>query len=258
MTMAPGALAGKTALVTGGSRGLGQAIASRLAREGALVAVNYAENRAAADETVAQIEAAGGQAFAVQAKLGGAAAADELAAALEQELISRTASGRLDILVNNIGGGDYGRITDVDEALFDKAFNNNVRGAFFLTQALHGRIADGGRVINLSSTGARLTDPAIIVYTMAKAAVEAFTRVLAAELGPRGITVNAVAPGFTAGETNLHVTEDPVAAKAVTEATALRRFGTPEEVADIVLALASPLGRWVTAQTIDASGGFKL
>jgi 3-oxoacyl-[acyl-carrier protein] reductase len=252
------ALAGKTALVTGGSRGLGRAIAAKLASEGALVAINYAENRKAAEDAVAAIEAAGGMAFAVQARLGGTDAARDLAQALEAELLARTGSTRLDILVNNIGGGDYGRITDVDEALFDQAFNNNVRSAFFLTQALHGRLGDGGRVVNLSSAGARLTDPAIIVYTMAKAAVEAFTRVLAADLGPRGITVNAVAPGFTAGETNLHVTQDPAAAQQVTGNTALRRFGTPEEIADIVFALVSPLGRWMTAQTIDASGGFKL
>lgn len=251
-------LQGKTALVTGGSRGLGSAIAGKLAGAGALVAVNYASNREAAEETLARIHASGGQAFPVGAKLGGVAGAEELARQLDDELRARTGSNRLDILVNNIGGGDYARILDVDEEAFDQAFSNNVRGAFFLTRALHGRLADFGRVINLSSTGSRLTDPGIIVYTMAKAAVEAFTRVLAAELGPRGITVNSVAPGFTAGETNAHVTDDPQAARQVTDATALRRFGTPEEIADIVYALASPLGRWVTAQNIEASGGFKL
>jgi len=251
-------LAGKTALVTGSSRGLGQAIALRLAAAGALVAVNYADNRDAALETVGRIESAGGQAFPVQGKLGGQAAAETLAAAVAAELTRRTGSNRLDILVNNIGGGDYARIVDVDEAFFDQTMNNNVRGAFFLTRALYDRLADGGRVINLSSVGARLTDPGIIVYTMAKAAVDAFTRVLAADLGPRGITVNAVAPGFTAGETNDYIASDPVAARAVTDVTALRRFGQPEEIADIVYALASPLGRWVTAQCVEASGGFKL
>lgn len=251
-------LAGKTALVTGSSRGLGQAIALKLAREGAIVAVNYASDAAAAADTVARIEAAGGRAFALQAKLGGAAEADALAAALDAELTARTGSGRLDILVNNIGGGDYGTIRDADEAFYDHVMSNNVRGAFFLTRALMDRIADHGRVINISSVGARLTDPGIIVYTMAKAAVDAFTRVLAAELGPRGITVNGVAPGFTAGPTNAHVTDDPELARSVTDATALRRFGQPEEIADMVFAFASPLTRWVTAQTVDASGGFKL
>ena len=251
-------LAGKTALVTGGSRGLGQAIAEKLASEGALVAINYAENRAAADATVARIIAAGGQAFAVQARLGGAAAAHQLAEAISREFAARTGSNGLDVLVNNIGGGEYAAMLDVTEAFYDQVMANNLRGAFFLTQALHGQLRQFGRVINLSSVGARLTDPGIIVYTMAKAAVDAFTRVMAAELGPRGITVNAVAPGFTAGETNDYIAQDPVAANSVTEVTALRRFGQPDEIADVVYALASPLGRWVTAQSIEASGGFKL
>ena len=251
-------LAGKTALVTGGSRGLGQAICVKLAAAGALVAVNYAENRAAADATVRQIEAAGGQAFAVQAKLGGQAVAEQLASALDEELVRRTGSGGLDILINNIGGGEYAPILAVTEEFYDATMSNNLRAAFFLTKVLHPRLNDYGRVINLSSVGARLTDPGIIVYTMAKAAVDAFTRVLAAELGPRGINVNAVAPGFTAGHTNDYIAQDPVAAKSVTDVTALRRFGQPEEIADIVYALASPLGRWVTAQSIEASGGFKL
>lgn len=251
-------LEGKTALVTGGGRGLGRAMAIKLASAGALIAVNYAGNRAAAEATVAEIEQAGGRAFALQAQLGGLASADELVAKLDAGLKEAGAGDKLDILVNNIGGGDYGTILDADEAFYDHVFDNNVKAAFFLTRQLHGRLADHGRVINISSTGSRLTDPGIIVYTMAKAAVEAFTRVLAAELGPRGITVNSVMPGFTAGETNLHVMEDPILSEQIVGATVLRRFGQPEEIADIVYALASPLGRWITAQNIDASGGFKI
>lgn len=252
-----GELAGKTALVTGGGRGLGQAMAERLAQAGALVAVNYAANSAVAEASVARIVAAGGRAFALQGKLKGEAEAAALTEALLAEL-GRNGGAKLDILVNNIGGGDYRTIDGVDEAFFDDLFANNVRAAFFLTRALSPHLADHGRVINISSTGARLTDPGIIVYTMAKAAVDAFTRVLAAELGPRGITVNGVAPGFTAGETNAHVMEDPQLSAQVIDFTALRRFGQPEEIADIVTALAGPAGRWITAQTIDASGGFKL
>ena len=251
-------LAGKTALVTGASRGLGKAIAERLASAGALVAVNYASNRAAAEDTVARIAAAGGEAFPVQAMLGGVADAKKLAAALDVELTRRRGTTGLDILVNNIGGGGYAKILDVDEATYDHTMQNNVRGAFFLVQALYHRLNDNGRVINISSSGARLTDPGIISYTMAKAAVDAFTRVLAAELGPRGITVNGGSPGFTAGETIEAIVQDAATAKQVIDGTALRRFGQPEEIADVVYALASPLGRWVTAQTIDASGGFKL
>ncbi len=251
-------LAGKTALVTGASRGLGVHMAMRLARAGALVAVNYASDENAANETVRKIEEEGGQAFTIQAKLGGEAAAKDLAERLVAELTARTGSDKLDILVNNIGGGDYGPITEVDEAFYDQMMANNLRGPFFLTRALYDRISDFGRVINISSVGSRLTDPNIIVYTMAKAAVEAFTRVLAQDLGKRGITVNSVGPGFTAGPTNDYIVQDPVAAKGVTDVTALNRFGQPEEIADIVYALASPLGRWVTAQNIEASGGFKL
>ncbi len=251
-------LDGKTALVTGASRGLGVHMALRLARAGALVAVNYASDEAAARETVRRIEGEGGKAFIVQSKLGDEIAARELAAKLETELVARTGSNGLDILVNNIGGGDYGPIVDADEAMYDRMFTNNVKGPFFLTRALHGRINDNGRVINISSAGSRLTDPGIIVYTMAKSAVEAFTRVLAQDMGKRGITVNSVAPGFTAGPTNDYIVKDPVAAKQVTDATALGRFGTPEEIADVVYFFASPAGRWVTAQHVEASGGFKL
>ncbi|MCW1427613.1 SDR family oxidoreductase [Novosphingobium sp. JCM 18896] len=251
-------LAGKTALVTGGGRGIGRAMAERLAAAGALVAVNYAGNHQAAADTVAAIEAAGGQAFTVQARIGEPGENEKLIAALDKEFTARTGSKEIDILINNIGGGDYATILDSTEALYDQTFNNNVRGPFLLTRALYHHLRDHGRVVNISSTGSRLTDPGIIVYSMAKAAVEAFTRVLAQDLGHRGITVNAVSPGFTAGETNLHVTEDPELAKGVIDFTALKRFGQPKEIADIVYALASPLGRWITAQTIDASGGFKL
>lgn len=251
-------LAGKTALVTGASRGLGVHMAIRLAGAGALVAVNYASDEAAANETVRRIEEAGGDAFTVQAKLGGEAAAIELADKLDKELTRRTGGNGLDILVNNIGGGDYGPIVDATEEFYDQMFSNNVRGPFFLTRVLYHRINDFGRIINISSTGSRLTDPNIIVYTMAKAAVDAFTRVLAQDIGKRGITVNSVAPGFTAGPTNDYIVNDPVAAKQVTDITALNRFGQPEEIAEVVHFLASPAGRWVTAQNIEASGGFKL
>lgn len=251
-------LAGKTALVTGGGRGIGRAMAQRLAAAGALVAVNYAGNHQAAADTVRAIEAAGGQAFTAQARIGAPGEIEKLVAALDAEFTRRTGGNGIDILVNNIGGGDYATILDSTEEVYDQTFGNNVRGPFLLTRALYHHLRDHGRVINISSTGSRLTDPGIIVYSMAKAAVEAFTRVLAAELGGRGITVNSVGPGFTAGETNQHVIDDPVMARQVIDNTALRRFGQPEEIADIVYALASPLGRWITAQTIDASGGFKL
>ncbi|MDG2003761.1 MAG: SDR family oxidoreductase [Novosphingobium sp.] len=251
-------LAGKTAVVTGASRGLGVHMALRLARAGALVAVNYASDEAAANDTVRRIEAEGGEAFPVQAKLGGEAESMKLVAATEAEFTRRTGQGGLDILVNNIGGGDYAPITNITEELYDQEMSNNLRGAFFLTRAFYDKINDFGRVINISSVGARLTDPNIIVYTMAKSALNAFTRVMAQDLGKRGITVNSLGPGFTAGPTNDYIATDPEAAKTVTDVTALDRFGQPEEIADMVYAIASPLGRWMTAQNIEASGGFKL
>jgi NAD(P)-dependent dehydrogenase (short-subunit alcohol dehydrogenase family) len=251
-------LEGKTALVTGGGRGIGRAMAEKLAGAGAIVAVNYAGNHAAAEAAVKAIEAAGGQAFAVQAKIGEPGEIEKLVAALEEEFTRRTGSNGIDILINNIGGGGYASILDVTEEVYDYEMANNVRGPFLLTKALYHHLRDNGRVVNISSAASRLADPGFVVYCMAKAAVEMFTRVMAKELGPRGITVNSLAPGFTMGETNAHIAEDPVMAKQVIGDTALRRFGQPEEIADMVYALASPAGRWITAQNIEASGGFKL
>jgi 3-oxoacyl-[acyl-carrier protein] reductase len=251
-------LQGKVTLVTGSGKGIGRAIAERLAASGAIVAINYASDHAAAADTVCAIEAAGGSAFAVQARIGDRGAIEKLVDAIDAEFTKRTGHGGLDILVNNIGGGDYSTIESISVEEFDWTFSNNVRGPFLLTKALYHRLNDNGRVINISSIASRLADPGFIAYCMAKAAVEMFTRTLAKDLGPRGITVNSVAPGFTSGETNAHVEEDPEMNKAVIGNTALRRFGQPAEVADFVHALASPAGRWITAQNIDASGGFKL
>lgn len=249
-------LEGKTALVTGGSRGLGREIAMRLAEAGALVVINFSSDEAAAAETVTRIEHAGGRAFALQAKLGGFAAAESLASSLDMRLQQAGFTG-LDILINNVGGATYGTIVDMDEVRYDMTMESNVRAAFFTTKALYSRLNDCGRVINVSSISSRLTIPGIIVYTMAKAAIEAFTRVLAQDLGARGITVNSISPGFTVGDTNVHILKDPERAKRVTEATALGRYGEPTDVADMVYALASPLSRWVTGQNIEVTGGFR-
>lgn len=249
----------KTALVTGGSRGLGRGMSERLAASGALVAVNYAENERAAAETVAAIQAQGGQAFAVQAKLGEPGANQALVEAVTAEFRRRTGRSGLDILVNNIGGGDYGTIASVSPEQYDQTFSNNVRSPFFLTQALLPHLNDGGRVINISSAASRLAGVDFIVYSMSKAALDMFTRVLAKDLGPaRRITVNSVLPGFNETEANEHLSQDAEARGQIEQMTALGRFGMPSDIAGVVHFLASPDGGWVTGQVIEASGGFRM
>lgn len=251
-------LQGKTALVTGASRNLGRGIALRLAASGALVAVNYAQNDAAAQEVLATIEAAGGQACLLRQPLGPDGSAEALVEALTAELARRTGDAGLDILVNNVGGGDYADIRMTTPEVFDSVVSNNMRVPFFLTRALLPHLRDGGRVINLSSAASRLALPEVIVYSMCKAAVDMFTRVMAKELGPRGITVNAVLPGFNETESNEREAHDPVLRRQIEELTALGRFGKPSDIAEVVHALAGPELGWVTGQAIEASGGFRL
>jgi NAD(P)-dependent dehydrogenase (short-subunit alcohol dehydrogenase family) len=253
-------LEGKTALVTGASRNLGRGVAERLAASGALVAINYANNAEAANATLAAIEAKGGQAFLLRQELGPPGSIEALVAALDAELTKRTGSSGLDILVNNLGGsgGFYETINTTTPEIFDYLLSLNVRTPFFLTQALLPRLRENGRIINMSSAASRLAGQDFIVYSMCKAAVDMFTRVLAKDLGPRRITVNAVLPGFNETESNTRATTDPVARKQVEDMTALGRFGKPRDIADVVHALASPEMGWVTSQLIEASGGFKL
>jgi NAD(P)-dependent dehydrogenase (short-subunit alcohol dehydrogenase family) len=253
-----GVLEGKTALVTGGSRGLGRGMSEKLAASGALVAVNYAGNAAAAEETVAAITQAGGQAFAGQAKPREPGAHHALVEAVITEFRRRDRSG-LAILVNNIGGGDYGTLASVTPEQYDQTFANNVRSPFFLTQALLPHLNAGGRVINISSSAARLAGVDFIIYSMSKAALDMFTKVLAKDLGPaKRITVNSVLPGFNEGETNDHLANDPEARAQIEGMTALGRFGRPTDIAEVVHFLASPAGGWVTGQIIEVSGGFRL
>ena len=249
-------LEGKTALVTGASRGIGRGIAERLAAAGALVAVNYASNDAAAREVLSAIEAAGGQAFPIKIQLGDTPASEALVAALEEELARRTGQKGLDILINNIGVGDYRGLSDTNDELLEYIFTNNVFAPFRLTRALYDRINDHGRVINISSMATRLIDRDTIAYNMSKAALEMFTVTLAKDLGRRRINVNSVAPGFTETDVNSAILEDPEQVKHIAARTLLGRFATCADIADFVHALVGPAGRWVTGQTIEASGGF--
>jgi NAD(P)-dependent dehydrogenase (short-subunit alcohol dehydrogenase family) len=252
-------LEGKTALVTGSGRGLGRAIAQQLAAAGALVAINYSSNDEAARETLKSIEAKGGKGFLIKVHLGTRDAAQFLAKTLEFELTKRTGNSGLDILVNNIGGADYANINTTTQEVYDKTFAQNLGTTFFVTQAMIPSLRQGGRVVNISSTGAKSALQQLIVYSMAKSAVETFTRAVAKDLGPKGITVNAVAPSFIATDAAAEDLKNPDTVKYMASQTALGRgFAQPEEVASVVYTLCTPAMGWVTGQVIEASGGFRL
>ncbi|MBN8942976.1 MAG: SDR family oxidoreductase [Rhizobiales bacterium] len=245
------------ALVTGASRGIGRAIALRLARDGATVGVHYKSGEAEAAETVGAVAAAGGSAFAVQADLGSPDGPALLAQSFGRELTGRFGEPGFDILVNNAGIGRRARIADVSEADFDRILTVNLKAPFFLIRTLLPHLRDGGRIINLSSMGTRAAYPDMAVYAPAKAGLEALTRLLAAELGARGITVNAVLPGATATDMNPGA-RDPATSAQIARTVALGRVGQPEDIAGVVGFLASAAGGWVTGQSIDASGGQRL
>lgn len=250
-------LAGKTALVTGGSRGIGRAIALALGRRGAHVAVHYNAAREAADEVVSLIRDAGGRAWTLQADLAASDAAEILAGALRHTLQQHTGADALDVLVNNAGVGLRARLADVKPEDFDRVLQVNLKTPFFLIQHCLPFLRDGGRIINISSMGTRAAYPEMSVYAPAKAGLEALTLLLASDLGARGITVNAVLPGATATDMNTRA-RDPDISRTIAQTIALGRVGQPEDIADIVAFLASHEGRWVTGQSMDATGGQRL
>ncbi|WP_031061523.1 SDR family oxidoreductase [Streptomyces sp. NRRL F-5527] len=249
--------AGRTALITGGSRGIGRGISLRLAREGALVAVHYGHDHAAAERTVKEIEAEGGRAFAVHAELGVPGDAAALWAAFDEGLAAQEAEPGLDILVNNAGITLPRPIAQVTEEDYDRVFAINTKAPFFIVQHALERLRDGGRIINISSVATRVPLPAIVAYTMTKGALDALTLNLAKELGPRGITVNTVAPGFTETEINPTLA-NPRIRQMYSDASVFGRLGAPADIADIVSFVAGDDARWMTGHWIDASGGVQL
>jgi 3-oxoacyl-[acyl-carrier protein] reductase len=243
-------LAGKVAIVTGASRGIGRAIAERLSHDGAAVVINYSQNAAKAEALAAELVAAGGRAVAVRADLG---QLDEV-----RDLFKQTQAhfGRLDILVNNAGVAGGGPIDGLDESQYARIFDLNVRGGLFAAQEAARQFGpDGGRIINLSSVMGNRPSPLRTVYAASKAAVDSITKSLAAELGARRITVNSVAPGLTATDMGLSVPEE--FQRQVVGNTALGRLGEPQDIADVVAFVASDAARWISGQTIYADGGLR-
>jgi len=250
-------LTGKVALVTGASRGIGREIATRLGADGAIVAVHYGTNLTAANETVATIEKAGGKGFVIQADLGiPDISLPKMFEDFDRGLNLCSGQSGLDIVVNNAGQIMFGSVDVLGSDEFDKAFAVDVKAPFFITQAALPRLRDGGRIINISSATSRVVNPNVVSYAMAKGALEVFSKTIAQQLGPRGITVNSVAPGPTATEEFLRMAEgNPSFIEHAKAQSALRRLGAPVDIANIVAFLASDESGWITGQLIDATGG---
>lgn len=238
------------ALVTGASRGIGAAIARRLAQDGVQVVVNYSRSAAAAEQVVASITEQGGKAVAFQADMADVEQVRRLFVEANNHF------GAVDILVNNAAISGRGGIAEITQEDFEQHFAVNVRGVLFAMQEAAQRMANGGRIINISSGAAQSCPPMMGVYSASKAAVEALTKTFAIELGARQITVNVVAPGTTDTEM-LHEAIPAEFLPQLIAQTPLGRLGTPEDIADVVAFLASEQARWITGQVIAASGGLK-
>ncbi|MER9866065.1 SDR family oxidoreductase [Mesorhizobium sp. M0136] len=237
-------LEGKTALVTGSSRGIGRAIAEGLATKGAAVVVNYVGNEKAAREVVAAIEGNGGKAVAIQADVSSIPDIRRLFDETERQM------GPIDIVVANVGVAVIKPLVEATEADFDHVFGTNAKGTFFTLQEAARRVRDGGRIIAVSTGGTKMFFTQTALYLGSKGAVEQFVRVLSRELGPRAVTVNALSPGFT--DTDLLPERDRAVAAGMSP---FDRIGAPRDVADVAVFLASDEARWLTGENIQAGGG---
>ncbi len=239
----------KTALVTGGSRGIGRACCIRLAQAGARVAVNYSSNEAAANETARLVENAGGIALAVQADVSLAGDVERMVAEITGKL------GPIDFLVNNAGVFDYVAHTETTRAIWQRTIDVNLTGAFLVTWAVKGQMIERGygRIVNMSSISALDPRPMSIAYSASKAGLLGLTKSLAAALAPHNIRVNAVAPGLI--DTEILDGVEPAMLERLIDATPMKRIGTPEEVAELVFFLLSDESSFTTGQTIVSDGG---
>jgi NAD(P)-dependent dehydrogenase (short-subunit alcohol dehydrogenase family) len=253
-----GRLNGKVAVVTGGSRGIGRGIALRLAQDGcSVVAFTYHSDTEAAQEAAQLIEEAGAVAVAVRARLESPEEVGTMFHALDAALTAQTGDTALDIVVNNAGAAGSGTLTTTTVEMFDHIVAVNARAPFFVLQAAATRLRDGGRVVTISSAFGARPSAAAPVYSMAKAAANALTTIAAAELGTRGITVNAVSPGWTATDANAEARRNEALMAKIAGDTVGARIAEPADVAGVVALLVSPEGAWITGQCLEASGRFR-
>jgi NAD(P)-dependent dehydrogenase (short-subunit alcohol dehydrogenase family) len=246
-------------LITGGSRGLGRSAAIHLAKQGWDVVITYVERRDAAQETVQAVEAAGRKAVALQLDTGATATFKAFGGVFRQTLHETFGRDSFDALVNNAGNSSNVPFMETTEQEFDSLMHVHLKGVFFLTQALVPLMTDGGSIINISSGLARFYSPGKMTYATMKGAIEVFSRYLAKELGPRGIRVNALAPGAIATDfSNGTVRDNPQVNAFVASNTALARVGRADDIGGAVAALLSPEMGWITGERIEASGGMFL
>lgn len=249
----------KIALITGGSRGLGRSAALKLAAQGVDLVLTYRQRADEAASAVAEIEALGGKAVALALDVGAVGTFAAFATALHTQLQTHWQRDNFDFLVNNAGVGAHATIADTTEAQFDELMNVHFKGVFFLTQSLLPLLADGGRIVNISSGLARFALPGYAAYAAMKGAIEVLTRYLAKELGPRGIAVNTLAPGAIETDFGGGAVRDNSALNAFVAAqTALGRAGRPDDIGGAIALLLAPDSGWINAQRIEASGGMFL
>jgi NAD(P)-dependent dehydrogenase (short-subunit alcohol dehydrogenase family) len=245
----------KIALVTGGSRGLGKNTALKLAEHGSDVILTYRSSRAEADEVVNQIERSGRRGLALALDVEKSATFDAIVDRIRESL-KGWQSEHFDFLVNNAGIGIHASFAETTEAQFDQLVNIHFKGVFFLTQKLLPLIADGGRIVNLSSGLARFSFPGYAAYAAMKGAIEVLSRYLAKELGPRGITVNVVAPGAIETDFGGGAVRDNKQLNAmIASLTALGRVGLPDDIGGVIASLLGPENSWINGQRIEVSGG---
>lgn len=247
------------AIVTGGSRGLGRSTAISLAEQGTDVIITYQSNRGEADAVVESIKSLGRQAVAVQLDTGAIGSFDKFAETIQELLQNVWSRNSFDYLINNAGGYGHGEIGQITESDFDTLVNVHFKGVLFLTQTLAPLIADGGRIVNISTGLTRVASPGAAAYASVKGAVEVLTRYLAKELATRGITANTVAPGAVATDFAGGMVRDNLEInKAVASGIALGRVGLPSDIGPMVASLVSDANGWVTGQRIEVSGGMSL